>query len=126
MVKQFKNRKLYIGIIIAFYILRIISSNDTFLHFTYKTHDATQLGNYFYTTSQSNSSIDLYQITRKIWVYHSVEPPMNVGMGYIVLIILIIPAALSIIIDKSKRIKELGVLRYNGTKYKGECLLPAI
>lgn len=117
----------YISILIIFYILIFTGSTEDAFSLNIRPDKHIQQTNYILAESHGNYSIDLNQAGRKVWVFQNTNAWIrSFNKRCFVLIPLPVLCILSIFIDKHKKIKELFTMRFNGTKYKGWCLLPKV
>jgi hypothetical protein len=117
--------KIYLTVLIFLQILNTTVTQDNRRLVYFDTNPIHQ-DNYIYTTKRNNTNIDLDQINKKIWAYHSNLTTLKfVSIKLVILVLLTFLILYSIKIDKRENIIRLQTIRFHGSKYKGWCLLPA-
>lgn len=125
-MRKYKKHKLLLSSIIILYILRIASCNSYFEAFSYRSCHCHQ-SNSIYNILKDYSIIDSNLNSGKTWYFQStLIVSVGVKPQNILLALTLIFLALCMGIIMAKKLKALDSVRFNGSKYKGGCLLPII
>jgi hypothetical protein len=125
-MKNEKRYKLYAALFLFIYIIRIVALNNDYIVSGQNIGSVHHI-NFAYTVHHDNSNIDFNQQNRKIWVYRNNTVAFNhIKVRYALTTLLLCYIILYIVIVICNKIKELNTIRFNGSKYKGGCLLPEL